>query len=125
MINSQQRPLLRMERIDKSFPGVVALRAVDLELQRGEVLALLGENGAGKSTLIKILGGAIRPDAGDIRIDGEPVHIRSPFDARRRGIAVIHQEFSLVPTLPAVDNIFLGREKTRAGIVQGGDETSR
>jgi ABC-type sugar transport system ATPase subunit len=111
-------PLLSMRGIDKSFPGVQALRQVDLDLARGEVLALLGENGAGKSTLIKVLGGAHRPDAGSIEIEGAPAHIASPADAKRAGIAVIYQEFNLVPTLSARANIFLGQEQTTASFVR-------
>src|ERR1700748_2979241 len=98
-------PLLAMRGIDKSYPGVHALRGVDLTLERGEVLALLGENGAGKSTLIKILAGAVIPDRGMIELDGAPVAIRNPLDARRAGVAVIYQEFNLVPTLTAAENI--------------------
>jgi ribose transport system ATP-binding protein len=105
-------PLLHMEGIDKSFPGVQALRGAGLDLHQGEVLALLGENGAGKSTLIKTLSGAHLPDAGTISIDGRPAHISTPREARRLGIAVIYQEFNLVPTLSASENIFLGREET-------------
>ena len=105
--------LLAMEGISKAWPGVQALDRVDLSLGRGEVLALLGENGAGKSTLMKILGGAVRPDAGRIVIDGAERAIRSPQEALRLGIAVIHQEFNLVPTLGAADNIFLGQEIAR------------
>src|SRR5437660_1366063 len=108
-------PLLEMRGIVKSFPGVQALRGVDLVLQRGEVLALLGENGAGKSTLMKVLGGALIPDAGSIHLDGMPAHIRTPTDARRAGVAVIYQELNLVPGLTAAENIFLGSEPTRAG----------
>ena len=106
-------PLLSMERIAKAYPGVQALAGVDLHLARGEVLALLGENGAGKSTLMKILGGAVRPDAGRIVIDGVERTFRSPQDALRAGVAVIHQEFNLVPALGAADNIFLGQEIAR------------
>jgi ribose transport system ATP-binding protein len=106
-----------MSGIDKSFPGVRALHQVDLELHAGEVLALLGENGAGKSTLIKMLGGAHAPDAGEVLIEGEPVHLISPAIAQQSGIGVIYQEFNLVPALTARENIFLGQERTRAGFV--------
>jgi ABC-type sugar transport system ATPase subunit len=115
-------PLLKMQRIEKSFPGVRALKGVDLELQAGEVLALLGENGAGKSTLIKVLAGAHEPDAGSIAIQGQPVSIRSPIEAARAGVAVIYQELSLVPSLSAAENIFLGRECTFAGFARKGQE---
>src|SRR5947208_1882954 len=104
-------PLLRMEGITKSFPGVYALRGVDLELRSGEVLALLGENGAGKSTLIKVLAGAHVPDAGVIYLNGNATPIRNPIAARRAGVAVIYQEFNLIPSLTAAENIFLGRER--------------
>ena len=114
-----------MRGIEKSFPGVRALSGVDLTLQEGEVLALLGENGAGKSTLIKILGGAYRPDGGTIRINGERVDITNPNDAIDAGIGIIYQEFNLVPALTAWENIFLGREKTTAGFVHRRDERKR
>jgi ABC-type sugar transport system ATPase subunit len=112
-----------MEGITKSFPGVRALRGVDLELRPGEVLALLGENGAGKSTLIKVLAGAHLPDAGVIRIDGRAVLIRNPIDARRAGVAVMYQEFNLVPALTAAENIFLGGE--RRGWLRHSEERRR
>lgn len=105
--------LLTMTGIEKSFPGVRALRGVDLRLGRGEVLALMGENGAGKSTLIRILGGAHQPDGGQILIDGEAVDLTSPVRAMAAGVGVIYQEFNLVPGLSAWENIFLGRETTR------------
>jgi ribose transport system ATP-binding protein len=111
------KPLLRLERIEKSFPGVKALSGVSLELHAGEVLALVGENGAGKSTLIKVLAGAHRPDAGTIRIGDSFAPINGPADAQRSGVAVIYQEFNLVPALSARENIFLGREVTRAGFI--------
>lgn len=109
--------LLEMRGIRKSFPGVKALRGVDLTLGQGEVLALLGENGAGKSTLIKTLAGAHRADEGTILADGRKVEFCSPHDARNAGIGVIYQEFNLVPGLSAADNIFLGQEKSHSGFV--------
>jgi ribose transport system ATP-binding protein len=117
--------LLSMRGIVKSFPGVRALRGVDLSLRGGEVLAVVGENGAGKSTLIKVLAGAHQPDEGRIEFHGQEAHFDSPLDARRAGIAVIYQEFHLVPSLSAVENIFLGRELARAGFVRRGEERRR
>jgi len=99
-----------MRGISKAFPGVRALDGVSLTVQAGEVHFLLGQNGAGKSTLIRILCGAYRADEGEIILDGTPVQLRSPADARRLGVAVIFQEFSLVPYLDVAQNIFLGRE---------------
>jgi len=118
-------PLLSMRGIRKSFPGVQALRGVDLDVHAGEVLALLGENGAGKSTLMKVLGGAHRADAGVLEMDGAEVSFGSPQQARAAGIAVIYQEFNLVPGLTAGENIFLGQEVTRAGFVARGEERRR
>jgi ribose transport system ATP-binding protein len=114
------RPLLEMRKITKRFPGVVALDGVDFELLPGEVHVLLGENGAGKSTLIKILSGAYRPDDGEILMDGRPVEIRSAAEARRLGISTIYQEFNLVPQLTVAENIHLGRQPRRFGVVDRG-----
>jgi ABC-type sugar transport system ATPase subunit len=109
--------LLEMRGIGKSFPGVRALTDVSLTLDGGEVLALVGENGAGKSTLMKILAGAHRADRGEISIDERPVRIESPAAAEQLGIGMIYQEFTLVPQLSAPQNIALGNEPTRAGLV--------
>ena len=104
-------PLLQIQDIDKSFPGVHALKSVSLTLSKGQVLALLGENGAGKSTLIKILGGAFKADKGKIVLQGIDAKLHSPKDAQENGISVIYQEFNLIPDLKVYENIFLGREK--------------
>jgi ribose transport system ATP-binding protein len=99
-----------MRGISKTFPGVRALDDVSLSVEAGTVHVLLGQNGAGKSTLMRILCGAQHPDAGEILVDGRPVRLQSPADARRLGVAVIFQEFSLVPYLNLAQNVFLGRE---------------
>ena len=117
-----EKLLLQMEGIDKSFPGVRALRGAGFELRAGEIHALAGENGAGKSTLIKILAGAQPPDAGAIRIGGQLVRIGSPQQARRLGVAVIYQELNLVPALTVRENLFLGRERARGGWIAAGAE---
>ena len=105
---SPEPPLLEMRGITKRFPGVLANDGVDFDLLAGEVHTLLGENGAGKSTLMKILYGMYRPDAGEVRLRGEPVSIASPSAAIERGIGMIHQHFMLVPTLTVTENVALG-----------------
>ena len=107
-------PVLALRGIRKTFPGVVALDGVDLDLLPGEVHVLLGENGAGKSTLMKIISGAVARDAGEIEISGERVDISGPRHAQRLGIGIIYQEFNLIPHLTAGENIFLGREPSLA-----------
>ncbi|MGW7819209.1 sugar ABC transporter ATP-binding protein [Streptomyces puniciscabiei] len=114
---SDPEELLRIEGIRKTFPGVVALDGVDFDLRRGEVHVLLGENGAGKSTLIKMLSGAHTPDSGRIRVGGQEVRIQGAQDAERLGIATIYQEFNLVPDLTVAENIFLGRQPRRFGMI--------
>ena len=109
--------LLQMRGIRKVFPGAVALDDVSFELRRGEVHALLGENGAGKSTLMKILSGACRRDGGEILIDGRPFALESPREAQALGISTIYQEFNLVPHLSVADNVYLGREPVRKGVI--------
>jgi ABC-type sugar transport system ATPase subunit len=111
-----------MRGIHKRFPGVHALKDVSLDLHRGEVLALVGENGAGKSTLIKVLGGAHLPDGGSLLLDGQPVRIATPTAARRAGVSMIFQEFNLIADLTVRENIFLGREPTRGGLIRASEE---
>ena len=106
-------PALEMRGIDKAFPGAHALRGVDLDVARGEILGLVGENGAGKSTLIKILAGAYTRDTGEIRIGGEQIDAASPHEMIERGVGVIYQEPSLAPHLSVAENIFMGRLPTR------------
>jgi len=110
--DSENRDDVRLEakRVSKSFGGVRALSDVSFELRRGEVHALMGENGAGKSTLVKILAGLHAPDSGEVRVDGRRVALRSPHDAMRHGIAMIHQELMPVPDLTVAENLLLGRE---------------
>lgn len=106
-------PLLSAENLSKAYPGVQALDGVSIDLHAGEIHALIGENGAGKSTLIRMLAGVDRPDSGQIRVNGEPVRLTSPADARQRGISVIFQELALVPHMTVAENILLGREVGR------------
>lgn len=106
-----KKPIVEMHNIHKVYPdGTVALRGVDLTLYKGEVLGLLGENGAGKTTLMKILSGLLRPTRGEIYVDGEKVKFRNPSDALAKGIAMVHQIFTLVPPLTGLENIILGYE---------------
>lgn len=109
--------LLEMKDITKEFPGVKALDGINLKVKSGEVHALLGENGAGKSTLIKVLGGIYLPDGGEIYIEGEKVEINSVQDAQAQGVAIIHQEIVLVKEMTVSENIFLGREPKKNGMV--------
>ena len=102
-----------MKGICKRFGGIHALRNVDLELRRGEILGIVGDNGAGKSTLMKILSGAYLADEGEIHIDGQQVHIRNPQDAFNLGIGMIYQDLALFDNLDVARNIFVGREYAR------------
>jgi len=112
---SERRPLLEARGIVKRFGHVVALDGADFELYHDEIVAVIGDNGAGKSTLIKSLSGALQPDRGEIRLDGEPVRFRSPGDARSAGIETVYQDLALAPSLDIASNIFLGREARRRG----------
>ncbi|WP_370284732.1 MULTISPECIES: sugar ABC transporter ATP-binding protein [Rhodobacterales] len=111
-------PVIEMKGITKTFPGVKALSDVSFDVRAGEVQALVGENGAGKSTLIKILSGVYHADAGEVRLGGTPVHFVHPVESLRAGIAVIYQEFSLLPERTVAQNLFLGREpRGRFGLI--------
>ncbi len=111
-------PRLLMSGISKAFGSTQALRDVDLEVRPGEVHALVGENGAGKSTLMKVLSGAVRPDAGRMALDGRPYRPVTPLVARQAGVAMIYQELSLAPDLTVEENILLGAEPSRLGFVR-------
>src|SRR2546430_2680082 len=104
---------VEMRGIVKRFPGVPANDHVDFELRAGEIHALLGENGAGKSTLMSMLAGLYPPDAGRILVGGQPVHFKSPRDAIARGLGMIHQHFSLIPSQTVTKNILLGLDEPR------------
>ncbi|WP_346825652.1 sugar ABC transporter ATP-binding protein [Serratia inhibens] len=111
-------PLLELKQIKKSFPGVKALDGINLSIQRGEIHALLGENGAGKSTLVKIMCGIYQPDSGEIMLEGEACNFSNYREAIKAGVGIIFQEFSLIPYMSAIDNIFLNREmKNRWGLL--------
>src|SRR3954465_589657 len=110
--------LLELRSITKAYPGVKALRGVDLTVRRGEVIGLVGENGAGKSTLMKILGGVVAPSSGEIHVDGVELHELSVAGALHAGIAFVHQELSLFENLDAAANVFIGREPLYGGILK-------
>ena len=112
----ENRPLLQLLGINKAFPGVQALKKVDFELRPGEVHVLVGENGAGKSTLMKVIAGAHTKDSGRILIDGQEQRQWGPRVSRSKGVAMVYQEFTLVPFRSVAENIFLGREKLKTRV---------
>lgn len=112
-----ERPLLRLRGIDKSFGPVNVLHQVDLDVHAGRVTALVGDNGAGKTTLVKCISGIHGCDAGSIEIDGDQVHLHSPKDAADLGIEVVYQDLALCENLDIVENMFLGREARRLGLL--------
>jgi fructose transport system ATP-binding protein len=111
------RPVLEARSLVKHYGRVVALDHADFELRQNEILGVIGDNGAGKSTLIKVLAGAIVPDSGQVLMDGKPVNFRSPIEARQAGIETVYQNLALSPALSIADNLFLGRERRKAGIL--------
>lgn len=124
-MSTKPSKLFELKGIDKLFPGVHALKSVDFELDGGECVALLGENGAGKSTLIKVMGGAHRADAGSLSVDGLVQNWIKPTDSLDAGVAIIYQEFNLVPGLSAAENVFLGIEPQDFGWVRKGEEKAK
>lgn len=110
-------PVLQARGLTKRYGRVVAIDGSDLELYPGEILAVIGDNGAGKSSLIKALSGALIPDSGEIFLDGRPVHFRTPMDARAAGIETVYQTLAVAPGLDIADNLFLGREERRKGVL--------
>jgi len=110
-------PLLQLTQIRKSFPGILALKDIDFQLNEGEVISLVGENGAGKSTLMSIIGGVYRPERGEIFIKGQRVDIENPGVARKYGIGYVHQEPTLAPNMTGTENLFLGQEQTHSWIM--------
>ena len=113
----EKTPILSAHGLVKRYGRVTALDNADFDLYPGEILAVIGDNGAGKSSLIKALSGAIAPDEGEIRMDGKPISFKSPIEARKAGIETVYQNLALSPALSIADNMFLGREILRPGIM--------
>ena len=105
--------LLELNAVSKHFGAIEALAGVDFQLDPGEIVGLMGDNGAGKSTLVKIVAGNFPPSAGEMKLEGRPVHFHKPVDARAAGIEVVYQDLALCNNLSASANVFLGREKMR------------
>ena len=110
-------PLLTARGLVKRYGRVTALDNADFDLYPGEILAVIGDNGAGKSTLIKAICGAVLPDEGEIKLDGKTLHFKSPIEARDAGIETVYQNLALSPALSIADNMFLGREVRKSGIL--------
>lgn len=110
-------PVLRVRGLTKSFVGNTVLRDADLDVHRGQVVGLVGENGAGKSTLMKVLAGVHQADSGEIELEGRSVRFTHPLQAQQAGISTVFQEFNLLPERTIAENIHLGREPSRRGIV--------
>ena len=112
---TDKQPILQARGLVKRYGNVTAMDGADFDLYPGEILAVIGDNGAGKSSMIKALAGATIPDSGEIRLDGDVVHFKSPHDAREAGIETVYQDLAVAPALDIATNLFLGREKRRAG----------
>ena len=117
MSNAAPTPILQARGLTKRYGHVTALDGADFDLLPGEILAVIGDNGAGKSTLIKALSGALVPDEGEIRLDGKVVRFHSPSDARRQGIETVYQDLAVAPAMSIAENLFLGREIRRPGLL--------
>jgi D-xylose transport system ATP-binding protein len=116
-VATDEAPLLRLRGVIKNFGPVQALQGIDLDVPPGQVTALVGDNGAGKSTLIKTISGIWAPDGGEVTWDGRPVHVSTPKDATDLGIATVYQDLALCDNLDIVQNMFLGREELRHGLL--------
>jgi fructose transport system ATP-binding protein len=114
---TDMQPVIRARGLMKRYGTVIAMDGADFDLYPGEICAVIGDNGAGKSTLIKALSGAVSPDHGEVLVDGKSVHFKSPDDARREGIETVYQNLALSPALSIADNMFLGRELRKPGIM--------
>jgi fructose transport system ATP-binding protein len=110
-------PVMEARGLVKRYGHVTALDGADFELLRGEILGVIGDNGAGKSTLIKALSGELVPDQGEMFLDGQPVRFHAPIDARRQGIETVYQELAVAPAMTITENLFLGREIHRPGLL--------
>lgn len=116
-MNGNVAPVLQARNLVKRYGSVTAINGADFELRAGEVLAVIGDNGAGKSSLIKALSGALVPDSGEIRMDGEVVRFRTTLDARHHGIETVYQDLAVIPALDIASNVFLGREPRKRGVL--------
>jgi fructose transport system ATP-binding protein len=117
MTTTNKATIFQARGLVKRYGGVTALDGTDFDLRAGEILAVIGDNGAGKSSLIKALSGAVIPDAGELRLDGQAVRFKSPIDARRHGIETVYQDLAVAPAMTIAENLFLGREILRPGLL--------
>jgi fructose transport system ATP-binding protein len=117
MSTNSEQPILQARGLVKRYGRVTALDHADFDLLPGEILAVIGDNGAGKSSLIKAMSGAVVPDHGEIRLNGEPIHFKSPHDAQAAGIETVYQTLAMSPALSIADNMFMGREIRRKGFL--------